>query len=104
MYRYIYTGGFYAFREPKTKEEARRCWEKLEGSMSPECIAQDGEATQAEARQNYRYVLKDALRLHKKFPHPKDILLELWSDKDARLFGYKDNDDYHETWKKAKGY
>ena len=89
---------------PKTKAEARECWEQIEGYTSPECIARDGEATEEESMQNYRDVLKDALLLHKKFPHPKDILLELWSDKDARRFGYKDNDDYHEQWKKAKGY
>ena len=101
---YNYTRGFHYQPLPKTKAEARECWEQIEGSMSDECISQDGEATQAEAKQNYRDVLRDALRLHKKFPHPKDILLELWNDKDARLFGYKDHDDYYETWKKAKGF
>ena len=101
---YNYTRGFWAYPLPNTKENAKECWEQIEGFMSPEGIAQDGEATLSEQRQNYRDVLKDALRLHKKFPHPKDILLELWSDKDARRFGYKDNDDYHEQWKKAKGY
>tara|TARA_E500000081_G_scaffold151480_1_gene181830 strand:+ start:839 stop:1153 length:315 start_codon:yes stop_codon:yes gene_type:complete len=104
MYRYIYTSGFHYQPIPKTKTEAKECWEQMEGFMSPEFIAQDGEATLAQQKRNYRAVLRDTLRLHKKFPHPKDIYLEMLRDEDARLFGYKDHDEYYETWKKARGY
>ena len=89
---------------PVSIAEARECWKEIQHSMSPECIHQDGEATQAEARQNYRDALRDALILHTKFPHPKDILLEALEEEDVKKFGYKDHDDYYETWKKAKGY
>lgn len=101
---YNYTRGYHYQPLPTTQAEARECWEQIEGSMSPECIFQDGEATQAEARQNYHATLRDALILHTKFPHPKDILLEALEEEDAKKFGYKNHDDYYETWKKAMGY
>jgi len=101
---YNYTRGFHYQPLPMSIAEAKECWEQIQGSMSAECIHEDGEATQAEARQNYLDVLRDALILHKKFPHPKDILLEELDEKDVKKFGYKDFDDYYKTWEKAKGY
>jgi len=96
---YNYTYGFREDPLPKTEKEARECWEQMSDEMSPDFMV---------TWTTYRAVLRDALRLHKKFPHPKDINLEALGerarDKDVRLFGYKDCVDYFDTWKKAKGY
>lgn len=72
---------------PKDATEANDCWEQISGMLSQESIFEDGELSQAEAKQKYNYIIRDAKRLHRKYKMPSSIreYTEFWYD-DERYF------------------
>ena len=106
-YAYNYRIGFWSpvtgAYMPNTDKEAKSCWDQIELALSPECIHEDGELTQREARQKYLQVLEDAVRLNAKYPKPDDIYLDLWNEKDYRYFGFTGFKEAYDAYSKAKG-
>jgi|TARA_R100000482_G_C5113785_1_gene141957 hypothetical protein len=58
---------------PKTKAEARECWEHIVCGLAPESITEDGELSTREARRKERGILQDAKLLFTRFKCPKDV-------------------------------
>ena len=58
---------------PKTKAEARKCWENIVCGLAPESITEDGELSTSEARRKERGILQDAKLLFTRFKCPKDV-------------------------------
>ena len=58
---------------PKTKAEARECWEHIVCGLAPESITEDGELSTSEARRKERGILQDAKLLFTRFKCPKDV-------------------------------
>ena len=58
---------------PKTKAEARECWENIVCGLAPESIIEDGELSTSEARRKERGILQDAKLLFTRFKCPKDV-------------------------------
>tara|TARA_R110001606_G_C15052229_1_gene613675 strand:+ start:202 stop:483 length:282 start_codon:yes stop_codon:yes gene_type:complete len=58
---------------PKTKTEARECWEQISWSLSPENLAEDGMLSSREQVRKEREIHEDARLLFKHFKCPKDI-------------------------------
>jgi len=58
---------------PKTKAEARECWENIVCGLAPESITEDGELSLTESRRKERGILQDAKLLFTRFKCPKDV-------------------------------
>ena len=58
---------------PKTKAEARKCWEHIVCGLAPESITEDGELSLTESRRKERGILQDAKLLFTRFKCPKDV-------------------------------
>ena len=58
---------------PKTKGEARECWEHIVCGLAPESITEDGELSLTESRKKERGILQDAKLLFTRFQCPKDL-------------------------------
>jgi len=70
---------------PKTKAEARECWEQISCSLAPENIAEDGELSLREQVRKEREIHEDAHLLFRYFKCPRDItsdgeIEQYWED------------------------
>jgi hypothetical protein len=58
---------------PRSKAEARECWEQIACSLSDENLSEDGELSIREQVRKERRIREDARLLFKHFKCPKDI-------------------------------
>jgi hypothetical protein len=69
---------------PKTKAEARGCWEEISCNLAMENLTQDGELSTTETNRKEIEVLQDAKLLFTRFQCPKDVAED--SDYDLSKF------------------
>ena len=58
---------------PKTKAEAKQCWEKISCGLAMENLTEDGELSTTETNRKERGILQDAKLLFTRFKCPKDV-------------------------------
>ena len=58
---------------PKTKVEARECWEDISRGLAMENLTEDGELSITETNRKERHILQDAKLLFTRFKCPKDV-------------------------------
>jgi len=58
---------------PKTKVEARECWEDISRGLAMENLTEDGELSVTETNRKEREILQDAKLLFTRFKCPKDV-------------------------------
>ena len=58
---------------PKTKAEAKQCWEEISCGLAMENLTEDGELSTTETNRKERGILQDAKLLFTRFQCPKDL-------------------------------
>ena len=58
---------------PKTKAEAKQCWEEISCGLAMENLTEDGELSTTETNRKERGILQDAKLLFTRFKCPKDV-------------------------------
>ena len=58
---------------PKTKVEARECWEDISRGLAMENLTEDGELSATETNRKERGILQDAKLLFTRFQCPKNL-------------------------------
>ena len=69
---------------PKTKAEAKQCWEEISCGLAMENLTEDGELSTTETNRKERGILQDAKLLFTRFKCPKDVAE--YSDYDLSKF------------------